>query len=87
MTVSDIFLDNNIGTLDRAFCECDYQFITSVSSNTATNQNYDSNKCIVNVRQGSGKMSCCKAQNDLFHSFNTISDDCCDGMVVPFGSC
>ena len=74
-----------MGTAERAFCECDLQFVSSGAVPIGSNQHYDPTKCIPFDSTGTGE--CCESSNGHFQFYNKISNDCCDGAVVPTGTC
>ena len=80
-----IFLDDNLGSAKRAFCQCDLAFVNAVDGKSTPNKNYDTTKCVPNNSGGDGK--CCKSPTGLYILFNSQKYQCCSGSVVSLGSC
>ena len=80
-----LYLDNSVGTGARAFCECDVQFVTSVSGLSTDNENIHQSQCVPFAHGGTG--SCCPSLSGGFTWFNTQESVCCSGDVVSIGSC
>jgi len=80
-----MFLEDNIGTAERAFCECDLEFVNGIDGLSRTNKDYDTTQCV--PHSGGGHGSCCEAPTGLYSRYNDEYFQCCSGNVVPYGSC
>ena len=80
-----MFLENNLGTAERSFCECDLEFVNSADGLEIENKNYDTSKCV--TASGSGNGACCNSGTGLYNFYNTQRSECCNGLIVKRGEC
>jgi len=73
------------GTTDRAFCECDLEFVETVMGLETPNSNFDTSQCIPITTRNKGE--CCKSSLGLYKWYNPLRSCCTDGIVVANGGC
>ena len=89
--VSQFSLENEIGTVEKAICECDKKLTFTLQPYTVTraHQRYKNTNCYHrDVPLIPIEPSCCADPNGLF-SFYRAETDCCeaDGEVLEAGTC
>lgn len=76
-----------MGTAQKAFCECDLQFVNTVGKVNRKYKQYNNSKCKLVIVNRVGNAECCEAKNGLFHYYNDAMSECCNGEIIPFGTC
>ena len=89
MTPNDLNLDDMNGTIERANCECDREFINTLNVLTPISQhrNYDGALCVPSGKAGNGR--CCENNFSGYFAFYNANTYCCNnsGQVRPLGQC
>ena len=81
---------NEIGEAERAFCECDKEFVDRVKDLEIKHKNYDTDQCESHSpanAEHAESGECCEKLSGLFVRFNPTKATCCAGAIKAIGAC